>query len=188
MRRRYRKNCAAPGPIADVGRRDRRAGQAERQGRNLRECAGPVTPYVDMLIQMCIPSIPVIGTMFALQGPMRLLYVTAIGLAGTALIASPMMRPQAQVADKALRASAERTPFPEAKPALTTAETPRNGVQVVDELVAADPVKALPARTRAERRPPPPPPTFAAPHRSLLARVFLGSGDHRPRPFPRPGS
>jgi hypothetical protein len=126
--------------------------------------------------------------MLALQNHMRLLYVTAIGLAGTALIASPMMRPQAQVADNAPRASAERAPFPEAKPALTPAEAARHGVQVVDELVAADTVKARPARTRVERSPAPPPPSFAAPHRSLLARVFLGSGDHRPRPFPRPGS
>lgn len=119
---------------------------------------------------------------------MRLLYVTAIGLAGTALIASPMMRPQAQVPDKALRASAERAPFPEAKPTATPAQAPPNGVQIVDELVAVHTVKASPARTRVERRPSPRPPTFTPPHRSLLARVFLGSGDHTPRPFPRPGS
>lgn len=114
---------------------------------------------------------------------MRLLYVTAIAIAGTALIASPMMRPRAQTADVALPANTEHAPGGQANGAV---RTPSNGVQIVDELISAVTVKAPPP-TRSGQRPTPPR-AISSHRRSLLARVFLGSGDHRPRPFPRPGS
>lgn len=117
---------------------------------------------------------------------MRLLYVTAIAIAGTALIASPMMRPRAQTADVALPANTEHALGGQANGAVTTAEAASNGVQIVDELISAVTVKAPPP-TRSGQRPTPPR-AISSHRRSLLARVFLGSGDHRPRPFPRPGS
>jgi len=108
---------------------------------------------------------------------MRLLHVTAVSFAGIALVASPLMRPRAQTTDVRRPAAAQR-PLPAELDPTTSTE-----VTVVDELVTADTV-APRARSlthpRAQVRPAP------VTHRSLLARVFLGSGQHRPRPFPQP--
>jgi hypothetical protein len=117
------------------------------------------------------------GTMFAPLRGMRLLHVSAVSFAGIALVASPLMRPRAQTTDVRLPAAVHR-PVPAELDTATSTE-----VTVVDELVTADTVapRARPlARPRAQVHPAP------ATRRSLLARVFLGSGDPRPRPFPQP--
>ena len=60
-------------------------------------------------------------------------------------------------------------------------------IRVTAELVRATIVRSPPAAVappiRHEARPKPLPP-----RRSLLARLFFGAGEYRPKPFPRPGS
>ena len=119
---------------------------------------------------------------------MRLFYVIATALAGTALIATPLMRPHAQSPEDASLARAE-------EPAAAAAEAPsepnavsRSGVRIVDELITADTVPAVKSPALSHRSPatprrvaPPP-----RPRRSLFARIVFGTGEHRPSPFPHP--
>jgi hypothetical protein len=116
---------------------------------------------------------------------MKLVVIAACGVAGAALMAGPIAYFRTQRTGAAHRVPETFT----ARPAAPSAELAPPRILVTDELVEAREVRSpapvapiartsyrqRPARSRAERR-------------SLLARLFLGAGDHRPAPFPRPGS
>jgi hypothetical protein len=109
---------------------------------------------------------------------MRLLHVSAIAAAAIALLASPLMRFRAETKDVPLPTRVQHR-------APEMPELAVNGVEIVDELVTANIVGPPKARVLSPHRPAV---RRAAtpPRRSLLARVFFGSGDHKPHPFPHP--
>jgi hypothetical protein len=114
---------------------------------------------------------------------MKLVVIAACGVAGAALMAGPIAYFRTQRAGAAHRVPEAST----ARPAAPSAELGAPRILVTDELVEAreirspSPVAPI-ARTSYRPRP------HRAERRSLLARLFLGAGDHRPAPFPRPGS
>lgn len=120
---------------------------------------------------------------------MRIVLAVATGIAVALLVMGPVTHIRAQQSRpvptaNTTPASASPEPTPRVDIDSTSDETADRdpSVRTTDELVRARIVHS-PATPLKQVKPKP-----APPKRSLLARLFLGAGGHRPQPFPRPGS
>lgn len=112
---------------------------------------------------------------------MRWLFGGVFGIAAVLGICLSALVSSRTDAGPAVAASAAVPVSPSAPP---SAGMPTPRVEVNQELVTAPAVRSVPAAPRAAKRRPSPPMRVA---HSLLARLVLGSGEFRPRPFPSPG-
>jgi hypothetical protein len=106
--------------------------------------------------------------------PARMLIVVA---ATAVLVGGAFVLRTSGPAESVQAVSLGQAPPPERQPA---------SVSVVTEVVTAQTIAASHAAGRDSRAPLHARPA-TAPKRSLLARVFLGTGEPRPQPFPKPG-
>ncbi len=120
---------------------------------------------------------------------MRIVLAVATGIAVALLMIGPVTqiraqqsRPAATPASTPGSASPEPTPRVDIDSPSEATPDRDPSVRTTDELVRARIVHS-PATPQKQVKP-----KLAPPKRSLLARLFLGTGGHRPQPFPRPGS
>jgi hypothetical protein len=119
---------------------------------------------------------------------MRIVLAVATGISVALLVIGPITQIRAQqsrpaVAPASIPASAspQATPRVEIDSTLELPPEPDSSVRTTDELVRAQIVRSPAAKPQVKPKP-------AVIKRSMLARLFLGTGGHRPQPFPRPGS